>query len=45
MNPKEQAQAELCGIIGETFPPKRNPDEIEAELQSLIPTKTMEEEK
>ena len=32
--PKELARAELNGIIGETFPPKRNPEEVEAEIEA-----------
>jgi len=33
--PKELAEAEKSGTIGETFPPKRNPEEVEAECQEL----------
>ena len=36
MNPKEQAEAEKTGTIGETFSPKREPLEVEEEIDAEI---------
>jgi len=34
INPKEQAKAELTGTMSEIFPPKKDPYEVEAEIEA-----------